>query len=156
MNSTPTQTPSLFQAEGNQTFINRIRALTPGSAPLWGKMNVAQMLVHCQQPLKSALGELPTKRRLIGRIFGAFAKKRILGEGGFGKNLPTDPMFVISDKHSFEEERYHLILLLERFLQTGPGAITKEPHPFFGKLTPEEWDTLQSKHLDHHLRQFGV
>lgn len=26
----------------------------------------------------------------------------------------------------------------------------------FGKLTKEEWNTLFAKHLDHHLRQFGV
>jgi hypothetical protein len=25
-----------------------------------------------------------------------------------------------------------------------------------GKMTPEEWAILMYKHLDHHLRQFGV
>ncbi|MBP9797478.1 MAG: DUF1569 domain-containing protein, partial [Chitinophagales bacterium] len=38
----------------------------------------------------------------------------------------------------------------------GPTGVTKDKHPFFGKLSPEEWDTLTVKHLDHHLRQFGV
>ena len=36
------------------------------------------------------------------------------------------------------------------------GVVTQDPHPFFGRMTGEEWDRLLWKHLDHHLRQFGV
>jgi Protein of unknown function (DUF1569) len=35
-------------------------------------------------------------------------------------------------------------------------VLTQKPHPFFGALTVAEWDGLQWKHLDHHLRQFGA
>jgi len=38
----------------------------------------------------------------------------------------------------------------------GPAGCTAHPHSFFGRLKPEEWATLMYKHLDHHLRQFGV
>jgi hypothetical protein len=41
------------------------------------------------------------------------------------------------------------------FQQRGPTALAPE-HPFFGPLTATEWDRLQWKHLDHHLRQFGA
>ena len=30
------------------------------------------------------------------------------------------------------------------------------PHPMFGKFTKQQWGQMQYKHLDHHLRQFGV
>ncbi len=30
------------------------------------------------------------------------------------------------------------------------------PHPAFGPFTKEQWGQLQYKHLDHHLKQFGV
>jgi len=30
------------------------------------------------------------------------------------------------------------------------------PHPSFGEFTKEQWGQLEYKHLDHHLRQFGV
>jgi Ca2+-binding EF-hand superfamily protein len=30
------------------------------------------------------------------------------------------------------------------------------PHPAFGSFTKEQWGQLQYKHLDHHLKQFGV
>jgi hypothetical protein len=29
-------------------------------------------------------------------------------------------------------------------------------HPFFGPMTAEEWGIISYKHLDHHLKQFGV
>ncbi|WP_461444719.1 DUF1569 domain-containing protein [Maribacter sp.] len=29
-------------------------------------------------------------------------------------------------------------------------------NPAFGDLTDQQWNTLFSKHLDHHLQQFGV
>jgi hypothetical protein len=46
--------------------------------------------------------------------------------------------------------------LIDRFVSGGPSACTNHPHPFFGPLTPAEWAILMYKHLDHHLRQFGV
>jgi hypothetical protein len=29
-------------------------------------------------------------------------------------------------------------------------------HPFFGKMSAKEWGLIAHKHMDHHLRQFGV
>jgi hypothetical protein len=31
-----------------------------------------------------------------------------------------------------------------------------EKHPVFGKLTKEQWSKATWKHIDHHLKQFGV
>ncbi len=30
------------------------------------------------------------------------------------------------------------------------------PHPFFGKMSVKQWCVIAHKHIDHHLRQFGV
>jgi hypothetical protein len=46
--------------------------------------------------------------------------------------------------------------LIDRFTAAGPTGCTTSPHSFFGRLTPEQWAILTFKHLDHHLRQFGV
>jgi hypothetical protein len=70
--------------------------------------------------------------------------------------MPTNPNFVVADEREFEKERKQLIALVQRFPQSGPSAITKEAHPFFGKMNPQEWSTLQWNHLNHHLTQFGV
>ena len=147
---------SLFHAPDNQEIVDRINALTPASKPLWGKMHVAQMLAHAQQPLKVAFGELTLKRGLVGILFGKMAKKQLLAGAEMKKNLPTTREFLVKTDVLFEDEKKKLIALVQRFYQSGPQGLTKQDHPFFGKLTTEEWDKLQYKHLDHHLRQFGV
>jgi hypothetical protein len=148
--------PSLFNPADAQVYLNRIGKLTPGSAPLWGKMNVTQMLLHMQGPLKVALGEMQLKRGMMGILFGGLAKRQLLKPGPLSKNMPTAKEFLMFSQDGFEAAREELITLIERFTKGGPVGLTKEPHPFFGKLSSVEWDTLQWKHLDHHLRQFGV
>lgn len=148
---------SLFLATDNQTVIDRINRLSANSAPLWGKMSVSQMLAHCQQPLKIAFGEIKTTRRtLIGFLFGGWAKKQFMSGKPIQKNLPTDAKFVIVDDRNFEQEKKRLQDYLNRFAKEGKQCIINQPHPFFGKMTPEEWDILTQAHLDHHLKQFGV
>jgi Protein of unknown function (DUF1569) len=35
-------------------------------------------------------------------------------------------------------------------------AIKIMNHPFWGKMTYEDWNKLMWKHMDHHLKQFGA
>ena len=146
---------SLRDTAENKNILQRLEQLRGDASPRWGKMNPAQMLVHCQRPLLVAAGKLPLKRGLLGRLFGRMAKKKfITSDAPFNQNSPTDPRFLDSDAQDFERERDELVGLVQAF--AGVGATTRDPHPFFGPLTPEEWDRLMWKHLDHHLRQFGV
>jgi hypothetical protein len=147
--------PSLFDPADSQAVLDRIKRLNPATQGQWGIMNVAQMLAHTQQPLRVATGELQLKQGLIGRLVGSYFKRRILTKG-FCKNTPTDKSFVVADQRQFEEERTKLVSLIQRFSAKGPDGVSKDPHPFFGKMTTEEWDMMQWMHLDHHLRQFGV
>jgi hypothetical protein len=148
---------SLFSEKDVNGFIERINKLTPESKALWGKMNVAQMLAHCEVPLSMAQGEMRAKvNPIIKFLFAKRAKKEILYGKGLGKNSPTMNEAKIVDKREFEEEKQKLIKKIRSFFEKGKAGITREPHPFFGELSIEEWDQLQSKHLDHHLSQFGV
>ena len=74
----------------------------------------------------------------------------------FKKNLPTDPSFVVKDERDFSKEQQKLQILINRFAQADPNAVSAKKHPFFGKMTSDEWGNLGYKHLDHHLKQFGV
>ena len=147
---------TLFEPAATSKILSRIENLKPDTKALWGKMNVAQMLAHCEVPIEVGLGDKKYKRAFIGRIFGNIAKKGFLKDKPFGKNLPTDKHFLMTDEKNFEEEKNKLINLVKRFASVGLLGITTEPHPFFGKMTPEEWGLLTWKHLDHHLTQFGV
>lgn len=146
---------SIFEPAVNTALIGRINRLTPDTPALWGKMNVSQMLAHCQVPIKMAFGEMAGKGGLMALIFGKMAKKKLVSDKPFERNLPTMNEAKIKSDRGFETEKQALIELVERFTK-GPQVIANRKHPFFGPLTIEEWNTLQHKHLDHHLRQFGV
>ncbi len=148
---------SLFNQQHANEFIERINKLTPATKAHWGKMNVSQMLHHSQIPLNIASGALQIKPNpIIKFLFGKRAKKQLVSAEDFKKNLPTFKEGIVSDEREFEKEKSTLISLINKFQTSGEGGLIKTPHPFFGELSKSEWDALETKHLDHHLRQFGV
>lgn len=146
----------IFNIEDNKVLVSRLQQLNPEKKPLWGKMSVCQMVAHCQKPLEVADGRLELNRNIFGFLFGKIAKKSLLKEGDLKKDLPTAPEFKITNSPNFENEWELLIALVKKFGTKGPEVISNKRHPFFGKMTEKEWGTLQYKHLDHHLKQFGV
>ncbi len=147
---------NLFQPDAVDEVIARVDKLQPASQRLWGKMDVAQMMAHCSTTLDMAAGRLILPRLLIGRILGPFVRPIFTNDKPLSRNSPTDKKLVISDTRDFTHEREQLKLRIRQFQQCGEAQCTKHPHPFFGALTPQEWSTGMYKHLDHHLRQFGV
>ena len=148
---------SIFKTETTQKIIERINKLTHSSQPQWGKMNVSQMLAHSQKPIEMAAGKImPQVNAIVKLLFGKSARKSLLKDPQFKKNIPTFAEAKITDERVFESEKKLLIEMIEKFHKNGPEGTPTVPHPFFGAITIEEWDALQTKHLDHHLRQFGV
>jgi hypothetical protein len=146
---------NLFEPSAAQDLLSRLNNITATTAPHWGKMNAAQMMAHCQAPFKVYFGEMRLKRALMGYLFGKMAKKRLFGPKPWSKGLPTAPEFKITDEREFSVEKQRLAEYINRFSNEG-YTITSTMHPFFGKLSSQEWATLAYRHLDHHLRQFGV
>jgi hypothetical protein len=148
---------TFFDRDASQQFRDRLANLRPESERLWGKMNSAQMLAHLCKGMEQATGEVRPPRLLLGRIIGGFVKSRVFRDDApLIRNSPTVPSFIIADGRDFEAERRRLYFLIDRAEAEGPKICTSHPHSFFGRLTPEEWGVLIYKHLDHHLRQFGV
>ena len=147
---------SIFNSEDNQEIINRINNLTSDSKPQWGKMSVDQMLSHCQAPIDVAFGTLPLKANFTMQLLGKMLKSKILNGPEFKKNSPTAPSFIRTESYDFDKTKNELIEKVQRFSNKGHSAIKNQKHPFFGKMTYEEWDKLHYMHLDHHLKQFKV
>ncbi|HWD89760.1 MAG TPA: DUF1569 domain-containing protein [Mucilaginibacter sp.] len=135
-----------------EELIRRIEMLNANSTPRWGKMTVYQMLKHCSQWEELALGRKKYKRMFMGYLFGKIALKDMLKDEPVKQNLPTVPSFKMTGSGDMAAEKVHWISLLREYDHT-----TVEPivHPFFGKMTPEQTGTLDYKHADHHLKQFG-
>ncbi|GAA3565165.1 DUF1569 domain-containing protein [Snuella lapsa] len=147
---------SLYETQVHQDILSRIEALTENSQPLWGKMNVAQMLAHCLGPLNVTLGKQNLKKpNFIMKILFSFYKASLYNDKPWKHNLPTSREYRIVDKRNFLEEKNKLIELINAFY-----AKKDDPnwpsHPICGDFTHEQRGQMQYKHLDHHLRQFGV
>ena len=147
---------SIFNTDDNQKIIDRINKLTPESQAQWGKMNVAQMLSHCQAPMDVAFGNLNLKANFFMQLLGKMFKNKILNSAEFKKESPTAPAFIRNYECDFEQSKKDLIERINKFSELGKKAIKTTKHPFFGEMTHKEWDRLQSMHLDHHMKQFGV
>jgi len=148
--------PNLFNPSDVNELVNRISKLTPDAQRQWGKMNVSQMLAHCNKGMESAMGLHHIPRAFIGRILGPLFRATALSDKPFGKNSPTDKSLIFTGEYNLEEEKLKLIAYIQAFMKGGADGCTKEPHAFFGHFTPDQWALFQWKHLDHHLRQFGV
>lgn len=147
---------NLFQRDALDETLARIDRLQPAAQRQWGKMDVAQMMAHCSVALDMASGRIILKRLLIGRLIGPFVKSVYTNEKPFSQNNPTDPSLVISDQRDFLREQEQLKQKLRQFQEGGEAQCTRHPHPFFGALSPQDWSRGMDKHMDHHLRQFGV
>ena len=145
---------SLFNAVERNEIIERIAAINVNSERQWGKMTAAQMLAHCQAPIKVGIGELKLSSNLIFMILGPIIKKKLTKEEPFEKHLPTHKAFIINYDPALETEKQKLIELVNKFNDKKDELAIK--HPIFGKMSTAQWDALNWKHLDHHLRQFGV
>ncbi len=145
---------NLFEPAVKQEIVARINKLSPQSQRQWGKMNVAQMMAHVQVPMGVALGTNTVRANWLMKMILPFFKRQLYNESEWKHGLPTDKTFVmLGMEKDFTAEKISLLEKINRFSEQN---MVSEKHPVFGKLTKEQWSQATWKHLDHHLRQFGV
>jgi hypothetical protein len=147
---------TIFDPNTYREIVRRFESLQPNTQRQWGKMSVAQMLEHNSRVLEVVTGKRPMKQALVGKLIGWIFKKRFLGEEPFSKNGPTGPELIVADEPDFHKTKDHVRALLRDLNSMGENGCDGRIHGFFGRLTGAEWGVIQYKHLDHHLRQFGV
>lgn len=146
----------LNEQQARKEIIQRINKLTPQTNAVWGKMNVAQMLNHCSKAIEVPLGLRQPKSNLFGLFFGKYIKKVIVEEKNFKQGLPTSPNFVADANADFNSSKDLLLSHINKFSTLSNDELGKRKHPIGGVFSGQEWAWSQYKHLDHHLRQFGV
>ena len=148
---------SVLDLENLQKFTlqsNKIQVDTPAN---WGKMNAAQMFQHLNKSLEVIFTDKPIKRMFIGRIIGKMIlKKALKGTDPIQKNSPTAPSFVSDNNVDFEKEKELWLSNLKQFKKISEKDMEGKVHPFFGKMTGNQWNVLIYKHIDHHLKQFTI
>lgn len=147
---------SLFDKPVHEEVMQRLQSLDANAQPQWGKMNASQMMAHCCKAFEVPLSERPLPRIWLGVLIGWIVKTTLYNDKPWKKNLPTSPAFIVKDARDFEKEKQRLLALINAFYSKGPDKAGLYPHPMFGKFTATQWGKAMYKHMDHHLRQFGV
>ena len=138
-------------------MIERINSLKSDTQPQWGKMNVAQMLAHCNVTYEMVYeNKHPKPNFLMGFILKAFVKSKVTDEIPYKQSLQTAPAFIIKDSKDFESEKARLINYINKTQQLGEAHFDMKSSLSFGVLSKNEWNNMFYKHLNHHLTQFGV
>ena len=148
---------NIYNAEVTQEIIERINTLNPDSLALWGKMNVSQMLAHCNVTYDMIFdGKYKKESGLKKLIIKTFIKPIVLADKPFKKNSPTSGYYRMREEKDFDVKKKRLLDYLVKTQQLGADYFDNKESVSFGKLSSKEWNTIFYKHLNHHLNQFGV
>ena len=150
-------TTSVFNRNDVDNILDRIEKLSPEMQPKWGKMNVAKMLSHCNVTYELVYENIhPKPNPFKVFILKLVIKPSIVSDKPYKNSLPTAPEFIIHDDKDFEVEKKRLVAYIEKTFELGEGFFDGKKSHSFGKLSKNEWNAMFAKHLDHHLKQFGV
>ena len=145
--------PSLRDESARNKLIERLQKLAPSTKPAWGQLDAPRMLCHLSDALAMSLGELSTKP-LNHKAFHHFPLKHLIVYVlPFPKGAQTAPELLSTSPKDFDTDRQRVVELIGRLAATSKAMGAE--HPLFGPLTNEEWNAIQWKHIDHHLKQFG-
>jgi len=120
-------------------------------------MNAEEMVAHCTRGMMMGLGELETHTRNTFLRYWPF-KHVFIYCLPFPKAKAKAPRELVTRGTNLDEWPASVAALhstLDRFALREPTSQWPD-HPVFGQLTGQAWGALGWRHLDHHLRQFGV
>ena len=136
----------------------RIAALTPESARQWGTMSIGGMICHLDDSYQLGLGEragelvkIPVPRGMLKYLALRLPIewKRNMGtmpavRQGAGGTVPN----------AFVDDQARLLATVARFCAC--PTLAKTRHPFFDRMSVDDWLRWGWLHADHHLRQFSA
>jgi hypothetical protein len=134
-------------------LVARLAQLRPESRARWGNLDAPRMMCHLRDALDSALGTLPVPP-MGPPILRHFPMKHLaLYVIPMPKGAKSPPEMLRTPPGDFEDDRARVLERMEQ-IATAPSGPGPE-HFIFGPLTIDQWNALNWKHIDHHLRQFG-
>ena len=149
---------SLLDPEIRKETERRILALNKEGSPKWGQLDVSQMLYHCNKVLMVAIGKiiLPKTNPVIYAIGNLTKIEMRIFNNGIPHNMPTFSKLIVKENCNFGESRDQLLKTLGEFCEIAESGKLPKKHELFGTMTTKDWGFMEHKHLDNHLKQFGV
>lgn len=142
-----------------QGLLEKLRKIPSNTSPLFGKMNLQQMIEHLAYAFRQASGLVPlppaNDELMTAKMYAFLMSDKPFRENTPNKYLPDIPP--PPNHTSIEESLNDLDKAIHGFFAFFDYDDTKTlMNPFFGTLHFMEWVQLLNKHTRHHLRQFGV
>jgi hypothetical protein len=139
-------------------IVERISQLTENSHRKWGKMDVSQMLCHCNLVLQVPLQKIDLPNiNILFETIGAVTKVEMqIFNNGIPRNMPTFKKLIVNFECDFEDSRTQLLKTLNEYQLAYEKHNLPQKHSLFGSMIEKDWGFLEYKHLNHHLKQFNV
>lgn len=150
---------TVFDKTVRDELQNRVQLLREDSHAQWGRMNVIQMTKHCNRWNNWILGKGDYSNHvyaqgLLGKVFGKMAlRSNTKNDKPMGRNMPAGVFAVKEKGGNLDGEKALWLQLINGYAHYANDRFV---HDFFGKMSKEQIGIFAYKHLDHHLRQFGV
>jgi hypothetical protein len=150
---------TLGQQPTTDEILRRLRQLRPDSPRRWGRMTAHQMVCHLSDCFRMTTGE-----KRVSDATGVFQRTVVKWialyiPAPWPAGILTRPEI---DQHvggtspvDFSADVAELEALTELFIARDPDS-NWPPHPIFGRMSRTAWLRWGYRHMDHHLRQFGV
>lgn len=137
----------------------RLQRLSADTPRRWGTLSAHAMLCHLGDAGDMALrirprrNAVPHRRRPVLKALALWSPVR--WPRGWRTHSDLDPSRGGTTPGDFAADRVRVIAGLERLAESQAGTL--EPaHGIFGLMTVSDWQRWAFKHVDHHLRQFGL
>jgi Protein of unknown function (DUF1569) len=144
---------NFFDQSTYEGLLQRLSGIENNSNRKWGRMSPAQTLEHLDRAIGSGVGryQFDDISNVVTRTLVKWIVIYLLPR--FPHNTRTGPMLKVRHEPDFDSSK---LLLLETLHLAFNTRQTSYFHPLFGEMSKSHWGILVYKHLDHHLRQFGL
>lgn len=144
---------TIWDASAREALERRLDRLRPDSPARWGKFTAPQMVCHLTESIRMAIGELPVKPRKTPLKHFPI-KQMIIYLMPLPRSAPTAPELIAGAPAEWKGEVQRFKESLRKF--AGSSHHRFPEHPAFGQISRRGWGVLGYKHINHHLKQFGV
>jgi hypothetical protein len=150
---------TLARPRDKAEVLGRLRRLRPESGRRWGRMSAHRMVCHLADSFRIVVAGRPVSEA-SGPLRWAVVRWIALDlplrwPSGIPTRPEIDPEREGTRPDDFTGDVARLEDLLEQF--TAPTRqLDGRSHPTFGRLSDAAWLRWGYRHMDHHLRQFGV
>ena len=150
---------SLASARDTAEILHRLTLVRPDSRRLWGRMTAHQMICHLRDAFIMGTAEKPVShvggavRQAVFRWTAVHAPLR--WPAGIATRPEVDQLAGGTPPTEFRADMDSLVAVVGR-LRSDPEFFRDRRHPIFGRMSVAAWMRWGYRHMDHHLRQFGV